>query len=410
MKKRWILLLISLIILLTFWQLGGLGFLRSRTIFTPDDNISSMEERNVEEGIGEIEAQNNEEAPINSSNNSEVILYASEDLDYEIEIIGEGLTIPWEIVPLPDGRFLVTERPGSVVMLDSGEIYTVLGVEHVGEGGLLGIEISPDYEENRQIFLYYTYRSGSQIFNRVSRFTFEDNTFTNEVYIVDEIPGSRFHNGGRLKFGPDDKLYITTGDAQVPNLSQDINSLAGKILRINSDGTVPEDNPFEDSPVFAYGLRNPQGLSWHPVSGELFASDHGPNSQDEINLILPGKNYGWPIVTCIEGDTQYEDPVSCYSEFTLAPSGIDFVPWNNLVESTLYVAGLRGNMVMRIDLDAEGGFIRQKALFSDFGRIRTVVYYEDAIYVATNNGDGRGILKENDDKILKITPILPTEE
>ncbi len=411
MSKKWTILAVIMIILIVFWQIGGLDFILARTVFAPDYSPDLLEEENAEESKEEdIDEPNIEEDSTDNTNNEEDKLFYAEDLDYEIEIIGEGLEIPWEIVPLPDGRFLVTERPGRVVMLDSGEKYTVHNVEHIGEGGLLGMEISPNFEETRQIFLYYTYRDGNQIFNRVSRFTLEGKNLTEEIYILDEIPGSRFHNGGRLKFGPDGKLYITTGDAQDSNLSQDINSLAGKILRINSDGTIPKDNPFENSPVFAYGLRNPQGIAWHPVSGELFASDHGPSSQDEINLILPEKNYGWPTVTCLEGDTKYEDPVSCYSDFTLAPSGIAFLPWNNLEESPLYVAGLRGNMVMRIDLDEEGELIRQEELFTDYGRIRTVVYYEDSLYIATNNRDGRGVPGENDDMILKVTPVLPSKK
>lgn len=278
-------------------------------------------------------------------------------------------------------------------------------VESIGEGGLLGMEISPNFQEEAHVFLYYTYRSGNQIFNRLSRFTFAEDTLVNEQYILNEIPGSRFHNGGRVKFGPDGKLYVTTGDAQNPNLSQNINSLAGKILRINSDGTIPEDNPFENNPVFAYGLRNPQGLSWHPVTRELFASDHGPNSQDEINRILPGMNYGWPIVSCKAGESQYEDPIVCYSDFTMAPSGIVFLPWDNIDETPLYVTGLRGNMVMRIDLDDEGNFIRQEPIITEYGRIRTIVYQGDSLYLATNNRDGRGVPNENDDVILRINII-----
>lgn len=408
MRKKWIILPIILVVIFVFWQMGGIDFLLARTVFAPDYNPNLEEEQKVEkedETVSEEQSPNDE--PVDDSNVNEEILFSTEDLDYKIEIIGEGLEIPWEIVPLNDGRFLVTERPGRVVMLDRGEIYTVLDVEHIGEGGLLGMEISPDFEDSGEVFLYYTYKEGNEIFNRVSRFTLEENTLKDETYILDKIPGSRFHNGGRLKFGPDEKLYITAGDAQDSDLSQNVDSLAGKILRINSDGSIPQDNPFENSHVFAYGLRNPQGLSWHPVSGELFASDHGPNSQDEVNLILPGKNYGWPIVSCLEDDTQYEDPVSCYSDFTLAPSGIDFLPWSNLEESPLYVAGLRGNMVMRIDLDDSGGFIRQEELFLDYGRLRTVVYYEDSLYIATNNRDGRGVPNENDDMILKVTPALP---
>lgn len=411
MNKKWMILPIILLIVLVVWQTGLVDYLLARTVFAPDYNPSLEQEENKEKNNeSPTEEENINSEPRNNSNNGEEVLFSTEDLDYEVEIIAEGLEIPWEILVLPDGRILVTERPGRLLMVDKGEIYAVHDVEHIGEGGLLGMEISPDFDQNDQLFLYYTYSTGNGIFNRVSRFTLKENTLRDEVYILDEIPGSRFHNGGRLKIGPDKKLYITSGDAQDSNLSQDINSLAGKILRINLDGTIPEDNPFEDNPVFAYGLRNPQGLSWHPLSGDLFASDHGPNSQDEINLIQAGKNYGWPIVSCLDADTQFEDPVTCYSDFTLAPSGIAFFPWTKLVESPLYVAGLRGNMLMRIDLDDSGNFIREKELFSDYGRIRTVVYYEDALYIATNNRDGRGIPAANDDLILKITPVLPEIE
>lgn len=383
MNKKWLLLLIPLAILIIFWQIGGNG---------EEVNRYDSVERDSNDDISD------------TSNNDEMV-FKAEDLQYEVEVIGEGLEIPWEIAPMPDGRFLVTERPGRVLILGEGEIYNI-DVEHVGEGGLLGIEISPEFETNRHIFIYYTYRDGNQIFNRVSRFIFEESTLSDETYILDEIPGARVHNGGRIKFGRDDKLYITTGDAQIPELSQDINSLAGKILRINPDGSIPEDNPFENSPVFAYGLRNPQGLAWHPISGDLFASDHGPTSQDEINLILPGENYGWPVVTCNQGDTEYEDPISCYSDFTLAPSGIAFLTIDNIENSSLYVGGLRGNMVMRIDLEDDGSFIRQEELFNEYGRIRSVVYHEGSLYVATNNRDGRGNPSENDDRILKITPVI----
>ncbi|QSX08226.1 PQQ-dependent sugar dehydrogenase [Alkalibacter rhizosphaerae] len=386
MKKKWLVIPIALVLLFVFWQMGGIDFFLARTIFAPDQNPDSQDEG---DGL------DNDELDIGK-------------LDYDIEVIGENFEIPWEIVPLPDGRLLVTERPGRVVMLDGKEVNIVLDVEHTGEGGLLGMEISPDFKDSNHLFLYYTYSADNQTFNRVSRFTLEENALVDEVYILDKIPGSRFHNGGRLKFGPDEKLYITTGDAQNPELSQDLDSLAGKILRINPDGSIPADNPFEDSPVFAYGFRNPQGIAWHPVSGDLFASDHGPDSQDEINRILPGKNYGWPVVTCLDGDTEYEDPISCYSEFTLAPSGIAIDSWDQSERSHLYVAGLRGNMVMRMELDDKGGYVRQEELFRDYGRIRTIVHYEGALYAATNNRDGRGVPKENDDVVLKITPIFPS--
>ena len=397
MNKKWLIVFILIIALIIFWILGGLDSLLGRTVFAPDYEPEPVEE--VEEPIEEPLPLEVEEP------SEEVIKYSTSVLNYQTEIIGDNLEIPWEIVPLPDGRILVTERPGRVVILGKGEIFKVEEAEHTGEAGLLGAVLSPDFSEDEHIYIYYTYRSGNGLFNRVSRFVLVDDTLKDEEYILDGIPGSRFHNGGRIKFGPDGKLYVTTGDAQETSLSQNVDSLAGKILRMNPDGSVPEDNPFENSLVYAYGLRNPQGLSWHPVTGDLYASDHGPNSQDEVNHILPGKNYGWPVVTCTASDERFEDPLVCYSEYTMAPSGVAFLLWDELIESPLYVAGLRGNMLMRLDLDDEGALIRREELFTDLGRIRTVIYHEGSLYIATNNRDGRGVPKDDDDVIIKITLI-----
>lgn len=403
MNKKILVILVVLIGLFVFWQWGGIDYLLARTVFAPDYSPDTVEEEPLDEQDEPVV----EDEEIQENIETEETVYMAEDLEYELEIIGEGMVIPWEVLPLSDGEYLITERPGRVVKLGQGVIYTVSEVEHTGEAGLLGMEKSPDFNNNNEIYLYYTYSVGNQLYNRVSRFIYDGNTLTDEVYILDRIPGARFHNGGRIKFGPDEKLYITTGDAQVPTLSQDLNSLAGKILRINPDGSIPHDNPFEDSMIFAYGLRNPQGLSWNPRTGDLYASDHGPSSQDEINRILPGKNYGWPIVTCTESDPRFEDPISCYSQFTLAPSGISFLPWDNLKETSLFVAGLRGNMVLRIDLNEEGDFIKEEVIINDLGRIRTINYYADYFIIVTNNRDGRGIPIENDDRVIRLTPILP---
>ncbi len=396
MNKKWFLLIVLVIIIALVWQMGGLDFLLAKTVFRPDFDPSM-----VENDPKENEPDDNEEAkPVEN-------VYSIEDIEFEVEVIGQGLIIPWEIEPLPDGRFLITQRGGELVILDEGEVYSIHNVSHIGEGGLLGLTLSPNFTENNNLFVYYTYQDDGQILNRVSRFTFSDNTLIDEQYILDNIPGSRYHNGGRIKFGPDDKLYITTGDASDPNLSQDVKSLAGKILRINPNGTIPEDNPYENNPIYAYGFRNPQGISWHPVTKQLFASDHGPDRHDEINLVEPGKNYGWPIITCDESNPEFEPPIACYTEFTLAPSGIDFLDLDNLIEKTLFVAGLRGNMIMRIDLDDEGNFIRQQELFRDYGRIRNAKFYQGSIYLLTNNRDGRGVPDDNDDLVIKVTPKIP---
>lgn len=326
----------------------------------------------------------------------------SQELDYQIEVMATGLKVPWEMVALPDGSFLITEREGRVLLLEEGLIYNVGGVEANGEGGLLGMTLSPNFTENNLIYLYYTYKEDNKTYNKVSQFTFKEDTIVDEKIILDTIPGATFHNGGRIKFGPDEKLYISTGDAQEESLSQDLESLAGKILRINADGTIPSDNPFPNSPVFALGIRNSQGLAWHPVTGDLFASDHGPDRRDEINLIQAGGNYGWPIVTCDQEDPQYKKPLTCYSDFTLAPSGIDFYTNENKEEVSLYVAGLRGTRVMRIDFDQDGNFIREESILEDYGRIRTVLEYDGDLYLLTNNTDGRGTPEKEDDKIIKV--------
>lgn len=403
MKKLLIGLAIVMVALIAFWQMGGIDFLLARTIFSPDYSEEVVEEQQNEEVIEDINNDEEEDVIL------EELEYSSDELEYTLEIIGEDFEIPWEILPLSDDEILITERAGRVILLNSGVIHTQTNVEHTGEAGLLGLEKSIDFEESKKIYLYYTYRDGNNLYNRVSKFIYNGKSLKNEEYVLDKIPGSRFHNGGRIKFGPDGKLYITTGDAQVPDLSQDLDSLAGKILRINPDGSIPDDNPIENSMVYALGLRNPQGLSWHPITGDLYASDHGPNSQDEINKILPGENYGWPRVTCTSSDDRFKDPISCYSSYTLAPSGITFLPWENTIDNPLYVAGLRGNMVLKIDIDTQGDLIKQEPIINDYGRIRTIIYFRGSFYIATNNRDGRGTPSDNDDLIIKVTPNLPTQ-
>ena len=389
MKGKWILAAaVTLILVIVFWQSGGIDYLLSRTIFQPDYNEGAAE-------IGDEEGT----APV-----AEKGKYSVRELDYKVEVVAESLEIPWEIAFLPDGQILVTERPGRVALVNQGTVTTILEVEHVGEGGLLGMELDPRFEENSLVYLYYTYREGAQLFNRVSRFVFKEDALQDEEVILDRIPGARFHNGGRIRFGPADLLYITTGDALKVDLAQQEDSLAGKILRIHADGSIPEDNPFANSPVFSYGHRNPQGLAWHPVTGQLYSSEHGPTRQDEINMILPGENYGWLMVSCEEGPSQYQDPVVCYTEFTLAPSGMDFLILEEIQEVPLFVAGLRGNMLMRIDFDREGQVLFQEPMFQDWGRLRSVTCHEGSLYMFTNNRDGRGVSGEGDDKIFRVTP------
>ena len=311
----------------------------------------------------------------------------------EPEILVENLDTPWAIDFLPDGRMIFTERLGRISIFDFNnkktEIIGEIEVSEISESGLSGISVDPEFDKNNFIYIYYTHEKG----NRVSRFVLNEK-LEDEFILLDNIPSARFHDGGRIKFGPDGKLYITTGDATNPPSAQDINSLSGKILRMNKDASIPEDNPFGNY-VYSYGHRNPQGIDWHPITKQLYSSEHGSIRNDEINIIFKGENYGWPIVECDEISDIYIDPIRCYSEFTLAPSSITF--YNN----DLYVAGLRGTQVRRIIFDGSK-IIKEEELFSELGRIREVIVYNDYLYTATSNRDGRGILRKNDDKIIRV--------
>ena len=342
--------------------------------------------------------------------------------DFEVVTVAENLEIPWEVEFSPDGRIFFTEREGALRVIEDGvlnpEPVTVLDVGTV-EGGLLGLALDPNFEENHFLYLYYTYFEFPFTYNKVVRYTENNNTLSDEIILVDKIPGSIVHDGGRIKFGPDEKLYITTGDAGNADSAQDLNSLAGKILRINSDGTIPTDNPFSDSLVFSYGHRNPQGLDWDPITGKLVASEHGPSGErgfahDEINVIEPGKNYGWPKVVGGEHDAEYVDPIIHTGDDTWAPSGATFYDSDNIPEwaDKYFVATLRGNHLRMLDLDIEKNqVISSEALFSEYGRLRDASMGPDGnLYLLTSNRDGRGNPAENDDRILKIIPISSEEK
>lgn len=213
--------------------------------------------------------------------------------------------------------------------------------------------------------------------------------------MLDDIPSARFHDGGRIKFGPDDLLYVTTGDATDPPSAQNIDSVAGKLLRINTDGSAPEDNPY-DNLVYSYGHRNSQGFDWNE-DGKLFASEHGPTRNDEINIIVKGENYGWPEIQCDEISEEFTNPIRCFDEFTLAPSGLAYYDGN------LYVAGLRSAQIRKLTLDeAEENIISEEVFAEGLGRIREAVVYEGYLYFTTSNRDGRGFPAESDDRILRV--------
>ncbi len=335
------------------------------------------------------------------------------ELGVRVETIADNLTIPWSIDFAPDGRIFFTERTGDLRVIQDGilnpEPVKILDVSGF-EGGLLGIALDPNFEENHHIYLYYTYNDFLSTYNKLSRFTESDNQLLDEVVLLDKIAGGAIHDGGRIKFGPDGMLYVTTGEAGITDIAQDLNSLGGKILRINSDGTIPDDNPFENSPVYSYGHRNPQGLDWDPVTGKLVISEHGSSAHDEVNVIEPGKNYGWPKVVGDETDPRYSSPILHTGDETWAPSGASFYNSNNILEweNKYFIATLRGNHLRMLDLDIESNeVISSEALFQgEFGRLRDASVGPDGnLYILTSNQDGRGTPQTNDDRILRIVPM-----
>ncbi|OGK18131.1 hypothetical protein A2866_06590, partial [Candidatus Roizmanbacteria bacterium RIFCSPHIGHO2_01_FULL_39_8] len=262
-----------------------------------------------------------------------------------ITTIAENLDTPWAIAFLPDGGMLVTERFGKVRLIDKGgklqeePIASLSQVKEIGEGGLLGILLHPDFSSNHFVYLYYTYsNTGEDTFNRVVRMKYENNSLKDEEILVDSIPGNSNHNGGRIKFGPDRNLYITTGDAQNPSQAQDTSTLGGKILRVTDEGKPVSDNSFGNL-VYSYGHRNPQGIDWNNA-GKLWETEHGrsgiQSGLDEVNIIEKGKNYGWPI---IQGDETREGmmtPITNSGGDTWAPAGAAFIG------DRLFFGGLRG--------------------------------------------------------------------
>ena len=343
-----------------------------------------------------------------------------------VETVATGLEAPWEIARAPDGRIFLTERPGRVRVIVDGQLLpnpaaVIQDVAAVGEGGLLGLALHPDFASNHFVYVYYTYRDGSgALWNRVVRYTERGNRLSDPAVILDGIPGASLHDGGRIVFGPDGKLYVTAGDARNPALAQDLGSLAGKILRLNPDGSVPADNPFPGSPIWSYGHRNPQGLAWVP-NGRLYATEHGPTgdlglaAHDEVNLIEPGRNYGWPEMvgaTVVGSPGDYVPPVLESGEQTWAPSGATFVSSGRFPQwqGDLLFAGLRSRTLWRLDLSEDGRqAVALEPLFAgEFGRLRTVVEAPDGtLYLLTSNRDGRGNPGPEDDRVLRIVPDVP---
>lgn len=347
------------------------------------------------------------------------IVTTKEGARLRVETFVTGLEVPWSIAFSSPRRMLVTERPGRVRLVEDGvlrsePLATIANVESTGETGLMGLALAPDYATSRLLYLSYAHGSGSSIRVRVEQYRDEGARLVKTRTLLEGLPAAQYHAGCRLRFGPDGKLYVTTGDATQRELAQKMGSLAGKTLRLNADGSIPSDNPFPGSPIFSLGHRNSQGLDWQPGSGLQFQTEHGPSGfdgpggGDEVNIVEAGKNYGWPLIHHRERRAGLLSPLL---EFTpaIAPSGASFVRGIALpsLAGDFVFAALRGERLVRVRfevLDPRRIASVEDLLRGEYGRFREVMSGPDgALYVSTSNRDGRGRVREKDDRILRIS-------
>ncbi|MFF4861947.1 PQQ-dependent sugar dehydrogenase [Streptomyces sp. NPDC001231] len=321
-----------------------------------------------------------------------------------LRTVAEGLNSPWGLAPIPGGGLLVSSRDqATITRVDEKtgqktELGRVSGVSPEGEGGLLGIALSPDYASNHMIYAYFTSASD----NRIVRMLYDDKKPAGMQLgapdtIFKGIPKGVIHNGGRIAFGPDRMLYAGTGETGDRGLAQDRKSLAGKILRLTPDGLPAPGNPYPDSPVYSYGHRNVQGLAWDDKQ-RLFASEFGQDTWDELNAIKPGDNYGWPDAEGRTNDPRFHNPITQWHTDVASPSGIAYA------EGSIWMAGLRGQRLWRIPLSGTNLSAAPEAfLTGTYGRLRTVVSAGgDKLWLVTSNTDGRGTPKKGDDRILEL--------
>lgn len=323
-----------------------------------------------------------------------------EQPDEPYAVVAEGLDIPWAIAFDGDDTY-ISEREGSIVKVTGGELVRqavrlAKPVHHQAEGGFLGFLLAPDFEQSRLAYAYHTYRESGRTMNRIVQLKLEGAEWAEQRALLEGIPGDLYHNGGRLAIGPDGHLYATTGDATETALSQNRESLAGKILRMTLDGAVPEDNPFPGSYVYSYGHRNPQGLAW-TADGTMYSTEHGPSGRpgghDEINLIRPGANYGWPDII---GDNQkagMETPIYHTGDPAIAPSGTIADD-----EGRLLIAALVGEAIYRYTPSTG----EMEVWHQGEGRIRDLHLKDGKLYFVTNNRDGRGNPLDADDRLVAM--------
>jgi len=347
--------------------------------------------------------------------------------EVDTSTIVSGLDTPWEILWGPDDHIWFTERSGKISRVHPGsgeltELITIGEVYEQGESGLLGMVLHPDFNNHPHVFVVYTYFESSDIKERLVRYTYTEGTLVSPLTLLEGIDGASTHDGSRLVIDADQKLYMTTGDAAQTSLSQDLNSLSGKVLRLNLDGSVPDDNPISGSYLWSWGHRNAQGLVISP-SGIMYSSEHGPSSDDEVNIIEKGRNYGWPTVRgfCDTGtetqfcaDSSVYEPIAAWTP-TLAVAGMDFyqsgdIPhWSN----SLLLTTLKEAELVVLELSQDGRSVVQEEIYFDnwWGRLRDLCISPDGrIFLAVSNRDGRGSVRPADDRIVEIAAVDLTSD
>ncbi|MBS1494222.1 MAG: PQQ-dependent sugar dehydrogenase [Bacteroidetes bacterium] len=341
-----------------------------------------------------------------------------EAVDYTIETFAENLTVPWSIAWTDKDRMLVNERSGKIRIIQNGKLQDaplleVKDVSSNAEEGLMGLAIDPNYSSNKFIYISYAYGGSDKLSVKVVRYKDDGNSVSDEKILIDKIQGTHLHAGCRIKFGPDGKLYITTGDATDRQIAQDLKNMGGKILRLNSDGTIPADNPFPNSPIWTYGHRNPQGIDWYPGTSIMWETEHGPSGfdgpggGDEVNVIVKGSNYGWPVVSHDGHKDGMVAPVLVYTPAEAPASGMFYK--SGIItqfKNNFFFGCLRGRGIIRVIVDENNpekvvSFEKMKDI--NIGRIREIAEGPDgAIYFSTSNKDGRGNPASNDDRIMRI--------
>lgn len=320
-----------------------------------------------------------------------------------VQILATNLEKPWAL-DIVDNRIFITEKIGKIRVVESGVLLqkplAILRTADIFDGGLLGITAHPDFVNNHFLYVYFTYIEDDHLWNKVLKITEFENQLVNAVTILDKIPGSKFSNGGVLKFGPDSKLYVATGTSSDSHNAQDLKSLEGKILRLNDDGTIPADNPFLNSPVFSYGHSNPRGMAWDKF-GSLYVTETGPAKNDEINLVIAGKNYGWPDQQC-KGDEKFVDAIICYDP-AIEPGGIVFYSGDKLeIQNDMIMASMKPENLDRLKINGDD-LEYQKTILSGLGRIRDIAQGDDGyLYIITSNTDGKAFPDSSDDKLVRI--------